>query len=141
MQPAALLDREPERLSALRRLEVMDTPADESLERLTDLACDIFSAPIALVSLVDEHRQWFKSHVGLEVNQTPRAYSFCAHALDLDSALVVENALEDVRFADNPLVLGEPHIRFYAGHPLRPLDGHAVGTLCVIDTAPRTSDA
>lgn len=141
MQPAALPDREPERLSALRRLEVMDTPADESLERLTDLACDIFSAPIALVSLVDEHRQWFKSHVGLEVNQTPRAYSFCAHALALDSALVVENALEDVRFADNPLVLGEPHIRFYAGHPLRPLDGLAVGTLCVIDTAPRTFDA
>ncbi|WP_447553789.1 GAF domain-containing protein [Vreelandella sp. EE22] len=137
MQAADKPDNELQRLAALQSLEVLDTPPDASLERITELARDIFNVPIALISLVDENRQWFKSHIGLEVSETPREYSFCAHAIHQNDLLVIEDAREDTRFADNPLVLGAPHIRFYAGYPLRPTDDYIVGTLCLIDQTPR----
>lgn len=102
------------------------------------MARRLFGVPIALISLVDENRQWFKSCFGLDVSETERRISFCGHAILLDGALVIEDALQDERFADNPLVTGEPHIRFYAGQPLRTMSGKAVGTLCIIDREPRT---
>ena len=125
------------RLRALRELGVLDTAPEERFDRLTRLAQDMFQAPIALVTLVDEDRQWFKSNLGLSVGETPRAVAFCAHAILDDEVLVVPDARADPRFADNPLVTGDPDIRFYAGAPLATSDGHSVGTLCVIDTEPR----
>ncbi|MFG6667205.1 GAF domain-containing protein [Halomonas sp. HNIBRBA4712] len=137
MQAADLPDTETLRLAALHSLEVLDTPPDEAFEQLAELARDIFEVPIALVSLVDEHRQWFKSHLGLDACETHRDFSFCAHAVYQGKALVIEDTFKDLRFADNPLVLGDPHIRFYAGYPLRPVDDQIIGTLCIIDRAPR----
>ncbi|WP_447529579.1 GAF domain-containing protein [Vreelandella sp. TE19] len=137
MQAADIPDNEPQRLAALHSLEVLDTLPDETLERLTELACDIFEVPVALISLVDEKRQWFKSHTGLDVSETPKEFSFCAHAVYKNDVLVVEDTFKDPRFADNPLVLGPPHIRFYAGYPLRPVDNQVIGTLCLIDKTPR----
>lgn len=104
-------------------------------------AADEFECPIALVSLIDENRQWFKARVGLDVCETGRDISFCGHAVVGDSIFVIENASADERFADNPLVTGAPFIRFYAGAPLAAADGHRVGTLCLIDTKPRQLDA
>ncbi len=132
---------EPRRLQALRDLEVLDTPTQDSFDRLTELAREIFDVPVALVSLVDANRQWFKSHAGFEACETGRDISFCAHAVAADDTLTVPDTLADGRFADNPLVTGKPHIRFYAGHPLRPLDDLPVGTLCLIDYRPRTFSA
>lgn len=134
--PAQSLD-EGERLNALRELEILDTAPEERFDRITRLAQQVFGVPIALVSLVDERRQWFKSRAGLDVQETPREHSFCAHAIIGDRPMVVTDALDDTRFRSNPLVLGEPHIRFYAGCQLRTAQGHAVGTLCVIDRQPR----
>jgi PAS domain S-box-containing protein len=125
------------RLRALRELGVLDTAPEERFDRLTRLAQDMFQAPIALVTLVDENRQWFKSNLGLGVGETSRDVAFCAHAILDDGVLVVPDATADPRFADNPLVTGDPDIRFYAGAPLATSDGHSVGTLCVIDTEPR----
>lgn len=122
---------------ALQRLAVLDTPPDERFDRLTRLARRAFDAPVALVSLVDGDRQWFKSCLGLDVSETPRAISFCGHAILDSEPLVVPDALADPRFADNPLVMGEPGVRFYAGAPIHSPEGHAVGTLCVIDFSPR----
>jgi GAF domain-containing protein len=131
---------EPQRLEALRRLLILDTPPEERFDRIVRFAAEEFDAPIALVSLVDRDRQWFKARVGLEVCETSRDAAFCAHAILEPEVMVVEDALADPRFADNPLVLGPPHIRFYAGSPLV-VDGRRVGTLCVIDTRPRAFDA
>ncbi|AWG45982.1 MULTISPECIES: PAS domain S-box protein [unclassified Massilia] len=132
---------EPARLAALDSLDVLDTPAEQRFDRFTRLAALSFRVPIALVSLVDENRQWFKSRCGLDVSEMPRSLAFCSHAVALGGMLVVEDASRDPRFADNPLVTGAPHIRFYAGQPLF-CDGQPVGTLCIIDRAPRTlSDA
>ncbi|MEZ5667664.1 MAG: PAS domain S-box protein, partial [Alphaproteobacteria bacterium] len=129
------------RLDTLRACCVLDTPPEECFERITRLAATLFEVPIALVSLVDEHRQWFKSAYGTDVRETPRSWAFCAHAV-LDSApLVVADATRDPRFAANPLVTGAPGIRFYAGAPLTVADGQRIGTLCVIDTRPRTITA
>jgi diguanylate cyclase (GGDEF)-like protein len=125
------------RLRTLRSLNILDTPAEERFDRLTRIARRIFHVPIALVSLVDENRQWFKSNAGLTIFETPRDISFCGHAILGDDVFIIPDALEDDRFADNPLVLHEPHIRFYAGCPLRSLDGSKLGTLCIIDTEPR----
>ncbi len=127
---------EAQRLAALRRLEVLDTPAEERFDRLTRLARKLFDVPIALVSLVDGDRQWFKSKQGLEVCETPRGVSFCGHAILSHEVLYVPDALGDPRFADSPLVTGDPHIRFYAGAPLV-IDGRRVGTLCINDRRPR----
>ncbi len=124
------------RLDALRALKLLDTPAEERFDRVTRTAQALLQVPIALVSLVDTSRQWFKSCQGLAVRETPRAISFCTHAILQDDIFVVEDALRDPRFATNPLVLDPPHIRFYAGKPLYSA-GKKVGTLCLIDTVPR----
>ena len=125
------------RLCFLASLNILDTPPEESFDRITRLTRTVLGVPIALVSLVDLNRQWFKSCQGLDVAETSRDIAFCAHALHVDEALVIPDAEADPRFADNPLVTGTPHIRFYAGVPLRFADGLTVGTLCALDTGPR----
>ncbi len=137
MLPAPVIENDARRIEALTALRVLDTPPEERFDRLTRLASQFFNAPIALVSLVDINRQWFKSCVGLDAMETPRDISFCGHAIVSSEIFVIENALEDPRFADNPLVVGEPHIRFYAGQPLKASDGSLVGTLCLVDRRPR----
>jgi diguanylate cyclase (GGDEF)-like protein len=129
---------ETQRLRALHTLRVLDTPAEERFDQITRMAIRLFNVPIALVSLVDAGRQWFKSRQGLDATETPRNISFCGHAILEDAVLVVEDALADERFADNPLVCSAPNIRFYAGCPLRARSGHRIGTLCLIDRVPRT---
>ena len=131
---------EEERLAALHRLDILDTAPEPRFDLLARIAADTFQVPIALVSLVDRDRQWFKSNIGLENRETHRDASFCAHAILRDEVMVVPDTLVDERFADNPLVTGAPRIRFYAGCPLRLPDGHRVGTLCLIDSRPRQLD-
>ncbi|MGC8120343.1 ATP-binding protein [Marinobacter sp. VGCF2001] len=128
---------EAERLSALEAMELLDTPAEERFDRVTRLAASLFDVPIALVSLVDKDRQWFKSCYGLGAKQTGRDISFCGHSILGAETFVVEDALKDERFADNPLVTGDPKIRFYAGAPLKDRSGYRMGTLCIIDRKPR----
>ena len=133
-----LPDDERERLAELHALEILDTADEESFDNLTRLAAFICGTPISLISLVDSERQWFKARLGLSLVETPRDVSFCGHAiLDPDRLLIVGDATKDVRFRDNPLVTGDPSIRFYAGMPLKTREGSAVGTLCVIDREPR----
>lgn len=138
-EPPVPTNEEP-RLATLRALDVLDTPAEERFDRITRLAASVFDVPIALVSLVDERRQWFKSCVGLDVDETPRSISFCGHAINRPTPLVVEDALADPRFTDNPLVIGPPGIRCYVGMPLDGGNGLLVGTLCIIDTRARSVD-
>jgi len=137
LQRPALPINEKKRLATLCALNILDTQSEERFDRLTRLAAKMFHVPIALVSLVDESRQWFKSHEGLTATETSRDVSFCAHAVFQDTTLVINDALNDSRFADNPLVTGEPHIRFYAGCPIKAPNGLNMGTLCIIDTKPR----
>lgn len=128
---------EEDRLAALRELRVLSTAFEDRFDRITNLACRILNAPIALISLVDATRQWFKSAQGLEIRETPREISFCAHTILDDGPMIVPDTLLDPRFADNPLVTGKPFIRFYAGHPLRHPGGHKIGALVIIDRKPR----
>ena len=134
---APLPESEDHRLRTLRLHHILDTAAEKSFDDLTRLAATICDVPISLISLVDESRQWFKARVGIEAEETSRESSFCAHAILKDELMIVSDALTDVRFADNPLVLGDPKIRFYAGAPLTVSNGESLGTLCVIDTVPR----
>ena len=138
---AALPSNEAQRLDALKEYHVLDTEAERIFDGITALAASICGVPIALVSLVDESRQWFKSKVGLHQNQTPRDVAFCAHAILQTEPLYVKDAMADSRFADSALVTGEPHIRFYAGVPLVNPEGHVLGTLCAIDRKPRQLSA
>ena len=125
------------RLAALRGLHILDTPPEERFDRITRLAAAHFDVPVALISLVDENRQWFKSTCGIEASETPRDESFCAHAVLSREPLIVPDALLDARFAENPIVTDMPRIRFYAGYPLFVGDGRCIGTLCILDTRPR----
>ena len=129
---------EPDRLQALRQLLILDTPPEERFDRLTAFAAQEFDVPTALLSLIDDDRQWFKSRVGVDSCETPRSISFCGHAILQDDIMVVPDVNQDERFIDNPLVTGEPHIQFYAGAPLKLPGGQNVGTLCLIDNKPRT---
>jgi GAF domain-containing protein len=128
---------EHERLSEVTRYAILDTPAEEQFDRIAALARVLFDTPIAAITLVDQDRQWFKSQLGLKVQQTPRVDSFCNHAMENEGVFVVADARADVRFAANPLVTDGPHIRFYAGAPLRSSNGANLGAVCVISDTPR----
>lgn len=141
MLPAPIPADDAQRLRALRELLILDTPPEERFDRIVAFAADEFEVPIALISLVDRERQWFKARVGLDVCETAREISFCGHAVLQPEIFMVLDAARDPRFADNPLVLGAPFIRFYAGAPLMLPGGAAVGTLCLIDSRPRAFDA
>ena len=132
---------EGQRLDALRRLHLLDSPREERFDRITRLAKRALGTEVAMISLIDEARQWFKSVQGIAATETTRDVSFCGHAIVDDHALVIADATKDGRFADNPLVVGGPQIRLYAGQPLHSPDGFRIGTLCVVDPAPRQLDA
>jgi len=129
---------ESKRLKVLWQYDVLDTVPEEVFDDLTELAARICEAPVAMISLVDEDRQWFKSKVGVTMNETSRDVSFCAHAIRQEGLFIIADATKDQRFAHNPLVISDPKIRFYAGAPLITPDGYALGTLCVLDKVPRS---
>lgn len=134
---AQLKSNEAKRLKILWQYDVLDTVPEAVFDDLTELAARICEAPIALISLVDEDRQWFKAKVGVTLTETSRDISFCAHAIKQQDLFIIPDATQDLRFANNPLVISDPKIRFYAGAPLITPDGHALGTLCVLDKVPR----
>lgn len=137
MKSPSLPQDEQARLETLRSLNILDTLPEERFDRVTRLAKRLYGVSVSLISLVDENRQWFKSKAGVTTSETPRDISFCGHAILGDDVFIIPDARGDARFADNPLVAGYPHIRFYAGIPLRAPNGHKLGTLCIIDQIPR----
>jgi len=141
IENASSTSNEAKRLEALRSYEILDTPPEAAFDRITKIASLVMEAPICLISLIDADRQWFKSRQGLDAIETPRNIAFCSHAIMQDDVMIVSDALEDLRFVDNPLVLGDPAIRFYAGAPLKTPSGYKIGTLCLIDRKPRKATA
>jgi anti-sigma regulatory factor (Ser/Thr protein kinase) len=133
-----MISNEAGRLKALHAYRILDTDPERVFDDLTLLASQVCGTPIALITLVDEKRQWFKSRVGIGIRETERSVSFCSHAIQQPGLFVVPDTLNDGRFRDNPLVVNDPHIRFYAGAPLLTRDGDALGTICVVDRLPRT---
>ena len=140
MRAAPIPENEAARLETLRQYQILDTDSEETFDDLTRLAAYVCQTPTALISLVDANRQWFKARVGIQARETPRNISFCGHAILHRDCFIIEDALFDERFADNPLVVNEPCVRFYAGMPLWSPEGFAIGTLCVMDRKPRTLD-
>ena len=128
------------RIAALNRYAILDSEPEEAFDDLVLLAAHICRTPIAMLSLVDDHRQWFKSKVGVQVQETPKDISICAHAIEQSDLYIIPDTYKDPQFRENPLVVGEPRIRFYAGAPLVNEDGFALGTLCVVDREPRELD-
>jgi phosphoribosyl 1,2-cyclic phosphodiesterase/CheY-like chemotaxis protein len=135
---ATIPDDEERRIASLRALKILDTEPEERFDRITRLAAAFFDVPMAVISLVDEDRQWFKSSLGLNAKELPRDAAFCAHVVYSHEPMIVPDAFQDARFADNPVVINKPRIRFYAGYPLIVDDGSCIGTLCLLDTRPRT---
>ena len=140
MDLAPLPADEDDRLASLRALLILDTPPEDRFDRIAAFAAQEFDVPVAMVSLVDADRTWFKSCIGLDLREAPRDISFCGHAIISNQTLVVSDTLNDPRFADNPHVIGPPHVRFYAGAGLRLPTGQIVGTLCLYDRVPRDMD-
>lgn len=141
MARPALPANEDERLAALQSYDILDSDPEEAFDDLVAIAAGICKVPMAVVSLIDRDRQWFKAKLGVDADETSRDVAFCAHAIhDPDHVMVVPDAREDDRFRDNPMVTGDPNVRFYAGAPLKSSEGHALGTLCVIDDQPRDLD-
>ena len=136
MSAPSIPDDEPQRLAALRALELLDTEPEERFDRITRLVRRLLDVPIAIVNFIDADRQWGKSCIGVPTSEVPRTASFCAHAILGEAPLVIEDTSVDKRFATNLLVTGPPHLRAYAGHPVHDPGGYRVGTLCVADTAP-----
>jgi anti-sigma regulatory factor (Ser/Thr protein kinase) len=136
-----MVNDETARLAALRRYRILDTEPEQAFDDLTLLAAQICETPIALIALLDDRRQWFKSRLGTSATETARSVAFCAHTIQQDDMFVVPDTLADARFRENPLVVGEPGVRFYMGAPLITHDGHALGSLCVLDRVPRTLTA
>jgi len=141
LMPAPITSMEAARVAALNRYAILDSEPEQSFDDLVLLAAHICKVPMAMISLVDDHRQWFKSKLGLQVEETPRDISICTHTIQQGDLFIVPDTLQDPRFRENPLVVGEPHIRFYAGTPLVNDDDFALGTLCVVDREPRELDA
>ena len=133
------LDLELKRFKTLRELEIVESEREDSFDQMAALAADVFDAPMVFISLAEGERHWFKARVGIDMPEVPARYSFCEHTLRLSDVLIVPDAAQDARFADNPFVTGAPHVRFYAGAPLS-YEGALVGTLCVLDRRPRDFD-
>lgn len=140
MLAAPIPDNDKERLAALRELLILDTPPEERLDKVVQFAAQEFDVPVALISLIDENRQWFKARVGLDMCENRRDISFCGHAILQSDIFVIPDSRADERFADNPLVTEPPHVIFYAGAPLLMPSGYVIGTLCLIDRQPRNLD-
>lgn len=140
MPAAHLPDNETERLAALRALLILDTPPEQRFDKIVQFAAEEFDMPIAMISLIDSERQWLKACVGTPRGEMARDITFCSYAILQPDILLIEDAQADPRFADNPLVRGDPYVRFYAGAPLVTPEGYALGTLCLVDTVPRTLD-
>ena len=141
MKTAPIPEDEAERLADLKTLEILDTPRESRFDKITELAADVFEVPMVFLTMVDGERQWFKSTFGTDVESTPRSVGFCAHAMLEPEAMVVPNATEDARFADNPFVTGDFHLRFYAGAPLHGPHGKGIGALSLVDTKPHEFSA
>ncbi len=140
MLAAPIPDNDKERLAALRALLILDTPPEERFDKIAQFTAQEFDVPVVLITMIDEDRQWFKARVGLDICETGRDVSFCAHAILQPDIFLLPDARTDERFADNPLVTGPPHVIFYAGAPLLMPSGYAIGTLCLIDHQPRHLD-
>lgn len=137
MQTAPIPSNESDRITSLKKLKILDTPPEERFDRITKLATRVFNVPISTITLVDANREWFKSVCGLDTTEGDRAISFCGHAMLEDEILIIPDAKKDPRFSDNPMVVGEPFIRFYAGAPIFSADGARIGTFCIKGHDPR----